>query len=347
LFHCRLVAAPQTRRTLPLLINNVDGSGPLPSATHNVLTNQQTFPNPGLSSFGIEDDIPIPDFNHLPSSLEEENDNIHSNPLRSAIFQKILNSYPQLSRKLHRSHHMIKKFQETPRNMPTCLYQTPPSACSADKLAVGNVASDIMDDEGDNGYFSFHDNSSINSGRSISPNSPSADKLQHGIFDDVIVKNECLEFEEVFNIESTLDDLSQPCDLSVTKPVIRDFQPVLKPAKYQCPICKKTYKGNTNLNYHMATHTGIRPHKCSICGKAFTQKSTLRTHFRIHTGEKPYQCRTCSRAFADYSTCMKHERTHSGEKPYACPVCGKCFAQSGNMIRHRQIHTKRAEVISA
>uniref|UniRef100_K1RDJ4 C2H2-type domain-containing protein n=1 Tax=Magallana gigas TaxID=29159 RepID=K1RDJ4_MAGGI len=98
-----------------------------------------------------------------------------------------------------------------------------------------------------------------------------------------------------------------------------------KPTKHQCPVCGKTYGGNTKLNYHMATHghTGIRPHKCSICGKAFTQKSTLRTHFRIHTGEKPYKCRTCTRAFGDYFTSMKHERTHSGEKPYACPECGK------------------------
>lgn len=335
----------QTKTNFPVLSTNVDGCCSLSSASRDVLTNQQTFPDPGLSSLGMEEDLPIPDFTHLPSSLEEND--IHPNPLRSAIFRTILNSYPQLSRKLQRSHHVVKKFQETPSNRPTCLYQTPLTSKAADDLAIGNLVSDLLDDDGDHGYVSFNDNSSVNSCRSISPNPSSAEKLQQDIFDDVIVKNECLKFEDIFHLESTLDDLSNPCDLSVTKPGTSDSIPVPKPVKYQCPICEKSYRGNTNLNYHMATHTGIRPHKCSVCGKAFTQKSTLRTHFRIHTGEKPYQCRTCARAFADYSTCMKHERTHSGEKPYACPVCGKCFAQSGNMLRHQQIHRKRTEFISA
>eukprot|EP00105_Crassostrea_gigas_P012178 XP_011428087.1 PREDICTED: zinc finger protein 391 [Crassostrea gigas] len=130
------------------------------------------------------------------------------------------------------------------------------------------------------------------------------------------MKNECSYryFDDLCVFESIMDSCSKPFDILEAKTMssaeIVSSAINFKPTKHQCPVCGKTYGGNTNLNYHMATHTGIRPHKCSICGKAFTQMSTLRTHFRIHTGEKPYKCRTCTRAFADYSTSMKHERTH-------------------------------------
>ncbi|XP_061185006.1 uncharacterized protein LOC133193022 [Saccostrea echinata] len=294
--------------------------------------NQQPYYHTG-PSLGLEEDLPIPDFNHLPSSLEEEDNNNHTNTLRSAIFQKILNSYPQLNRKLKRSHHVAKKFQQAPGNLSDCVYQTSLTPESTDDAIIGDLASSIMDDEFDGGYCSFSDNASVNSSGSISPNSSAVELLQQKLLSDVDVKSECSKFEN-------FDNITKPCENAKTKPVTFLVKTLPKPAKYQCNVCGKSYKGNTNLNYHMATHTGIRPHKCSICGKAFTQKSTLRTHFRIHTGEKPYKCRTCVRAFADYSTCMKHERTHSGEKPYACPVCGKCFAQSGNMLRHRQTHRK-------
>lgn len=294
----------------------------------------QTYPDDGLSPLQIEEDLPIPDFDHLPSSLQEDDSTIQTNPLRSAIFQKILNSYPQISRKLQRSHYVAKKFQDSHDNLPDCLYQAKPS----DDVSVDNLASDFMEEEFDGGYHSFGENSSINSGGTISPNSSTTENLHRTFLEDNNVKNECTKFDELCFFESNLDSCSKFSDSIVAMPMTPVAKVTAKPAKYQCPVCGKSYKGNTNLGYHMATHTGIRPHKCTVCGKAFTQKSTLRTHFRIHTGEKPYKCRTCARSFADYSTCMKHERTHTGEKPYACPVCGKCFAQSGNMLRHRQTH---------
>ncbi|XP_062572176.1 zinc finger protein 90 homolog, partial [Saccostrea cucullata] len=324
----------QTLKDPCVLITN-DDFYRVPAISSGVSASQQSYYHTG-PSLGLEEDLPIPDFNHLPSSLEEEDNNNHTNTLRSAIFQKILNSYPQLNRKLKRSHHVAKKFQQTPSNLSDCVYQTSLTPDTTDDGTFSDLASSIMDDEFYGGYCSFSDNASVNSSGSISPNSSAVELLQQKLLCDVDVKTECSKFEEVC---SNLDKISKTCD-ETTKSVTYVVKSMPKPAKYQCNVCGKIYKGNTNLNYHMATHTGVRPHNCSVCGKAFTQKSTLRTHFRIHTGEKPYKCRTCVRAFADYSTCMKHERTHSGEKPYACPVCGKCFAQSGNMLRHRQTHKK-------
>lgn len=342
-----LVMGPQRMKDAASVCSNENFSSipNIASMATGVLTNHQGYSDSGLAPLQLEEDLPIPDFNHLPSSLEEDDNNHHTtNPLRSAIFQTILNSYPQLSRKMQRSHYVAKKFQEAPSNRSDCLYQASRASKLSDDITVDNLVSDFMDEEFDSGYYSFSDNASINSSGSISPNSSAMDQLQQKFLEDSSLKNECSNFDDLCVYESIMDSCSKPCDVlearNVSSAVIVSSAVKFKHSKHQCPVCGKTYRGNTNLNYHMATHTGIRPHKCSICGKAFTQKSTLRTHFQIHTGEKHKKCRTCTRAFADYSTCMKHERTHSGEKPYACPECGKCFAQSGNMLRHRQTHRK-------
>uniref|UniRef100_K1RW24 THO complex subunit 3 n=1 Tax=Magallana gigas TaxID=29159 RepID=K1RW24_MAGGI len=182
----------------------------------------------------------------------------------------------------------------------------------------------LKEEEFDSGYHSFSDNASM------------INECSYRYFDDLCV------FESIVDCCLKLFDILEAKTMSSAEIVSSAIN--FKPTKHQCPVCGKTYGGKTKLNYHMATHTGIRPHKCSICGKAFTQKSTLRTHFRIHTGEKPYKCRTCTRAFGDYFTSMKHERTHSGEKPYACPECGKCFTQSRNMLRHRHTLQKKTEI---
>ncbi|XP_052681799.1 zinc finger protein 596-like [Crassostrea angulata] len=155
-----------------------------------------------------------------------------------------------------------------------------------------------MDVVFDSVYHSLSDNAAINSSGSVSPNSSATEQLKQKFLEDSSMKNECSNFDDLCVYESIMDSCTKPCDIlearDVLSAVIVSSAVKFKPTKHQCPVCGKTYRGNTNLNYHMVTQTGIRPHKCSICGKAFTQKSTLRTHFQIHTGEKPYKCRTCT-----------------------------------------------------
>ncbi|WAR18151.1 ZN658-like protein [Mya arenaria] len=49
-------------------------------------------------------------------------------------------------------------------------------------------------------------------------------------------------------------------------------------SRYQCHVCKKTFKFPSWLELHVRSHTGERPFKCKICGNGFNRKSHLKGH---------------------------------------------------------------------
>ncbi|XP_075849571.1 zinc finger and SCAN domain-containing protein 5C [Microcebus murinus] len=110
-----------------------------------------------------------------------------------------------------------------------------------------------------------------------------------------------------------------------------------RPPRFECSVCKKRFRYESQLLTHRRTHTGEKPFRCP-CGKGFLQRSDLRVHGRIHTGEKPYACGACGRSFAHQSTLLGHRRVHTGERPYACEFCEKTFNHRGNLNVHRRIH---------
>jgi uncharacterized Zn-finger protein len=56
---------------------------------------------------------------------------------------------------------------------------------------------------------------------------------------------------------------------------------------YKCDICGKEFSQNSNLQYHIRTHTGDKPYNCDVCGKAFSENCSLQRHIRKHTGVNP------------------------------------------------------------
>ncbi|KAM6938850.1 uncharacterized protein znf648 [Lycodopsis pacificus] len=109
---------------------------------------------------------------------------------------------------------------------------------------------------------------------------------------------------------------------------------------FKCTHCNWAFKKLCNLQSHLQTHTGLKPHVCDICGKAYSHQGTLQQHKRLHTGERPYHCPFCVKTYIWSSDYRKHIRTHTGEKPYACDTCGKDFIRSSDLRKHeRNMHT--------
>uniref|UniRef100_S4RG49 C2H2-type domain-containing protein n=1 Tax=Petromyzon marinus TaxID=7757 RepID=S4RG49_PETMA len=109
-----------------------------------------------------------------------------------------------------------------------------------------------------------------------------------------------------------------------------------------CGACGKSFAVLSNLQMHLAMHTGERPHACAECREAFACAELLERHRRLHaTWAKSYMCSECGKAFrqfSDLSSLQQHRRIHTGERPHRCSECGRAFKQSGSLQRHQHIY---------
>ncbi|KAI0861632.1 hypothetical protein F4860DRAFT_475705 [Xylaria cubensis] len=60
-------------------------------------------------------------------------------------------------------------------------------------------------------------------------------------------------------------------------------------SKYECTECDKKFTRKHNLQNHLRSHQGLKPHVCQVCNKSFTRKSDCDRHERGH-GEGKFKC---------------------------------------------------------
>lgn len=113
----------------------------------------------------------------------------------------------------------------------------------------------------------------------------------------------------------------------------------MRPKRFTCSVCGKTFSQRAHFTAHRRTHEQERHFSCSMCDKTFIQKASLVSHMRMHTGEKPFSCPVCGKTFTRKDCMETHMRIHTGEKPFACSFCGRAFTLKQNMFRHMRMHT--------
>ncbi|XP_063543551.1 zinc finger protein 716-like isoform X5 [Cydia strobilella] len=109
-----------------------------------------------------------------------------------------------------------------------------------------------------------------------------------------------------------------------------------------CQVCKKPFKNNSHLKFHMRCHTGERPHRCEVCRKRFKTTSHLNFHRKTHMRNRTYNfsCEMCEKKFAQECQLENHMHQHTGDKPYSCDKCKSRFARKSTLDAHvRCSHT--------
>lgn len=77
-------------------------------------------------------------------------------------------------------------------------------------------------------------------------------------------------------------------------------------------MCKYTTSKKSQLDSHMRSHAGVRPHICTVCGRRFLEKSHLVRHERIHYNERPFKCDECDYASTRRDKLKEHKTRHHG-----------------------------------
>jgi uncharacterized Zn-finger protein len=103
--------------------------------------------------------------------------------------------------------------------------------------------------------------------------------------------------------------------------------------KYDCLICKKSFKCRSVWKSHERIHTGERPFPCEICGKAFTRSDGLQSHKKVHLKiKKP--CPAANQPHYILEDNTVRDKNNMKQKVFICPHCGRTFYSLAGYYKH-------------
>jgi KRAB domain-containing zinc finger protein len=92
----------------------------------------------------------------------------------------------------------------------------------------------------------------------------------------------------------------------------------LKP--FQCKICLKTYKKESDILIHDMMHRQNPTFKCDLCGRKFKKEQDVLNHVNaVHMVNKKYafSCERCNKSFRNEMQLRMHKTTHAGMYMFA------------------------------
>ncbi|KAL1400003.1 hypothetical protein pipiens_007790 [Culex pipiens pipiens] len=121
----------------------------------------------------------------------------------------------------------------------------------------------------------------------------------------------------------------------------------MKPKKYKCKDCDKSFAAWKSLTMHNHIHKGLT--KCPICGAVLSRTANLKRHMKLKHEVKPdmasnkwSQCQICKLVITSVNL-WRHMRTqHTNQEPKRCNRCNKKFKNKYSLREHvRMAHENK------
>ncbi|XP_065086744.1 zinc finger protein 93-like [Ochlerotatus camptorhynchus] len=116
---------------------------------------------------------------------------------------------------------------------------------------------------------------------------------------------------------------------------------------YACKICSKDFENLYSIKRHVnEAHIDVKKRTCLTCGITLSYRYNLNVHMRSHSGERPHKCGECGKGFLSTSDLKRHARRlqHASgmpKKEHKCIICKENFDSSGDLEQHASIHALR------